>query len=49
MPYHGYYYRILKAQGKDARGGAYAYMVGDNMRGASRWSPFPRSIASPGL
>jgi len=30
-PYHGYYYEILKAQGTSAPGGAYDYVVNDNM------------------
>ena len=29
--YHGYYYRILKAQGKDAPGGAYDYLIKGRM------------------
>jgi hypothetical protein len=32
-PYHGYYFRILTSQGKDAPGGAYDYMVGDKLLG----------------
>jgi hypothetical protein len=31
VPYHGYYFRILKAQGKHAPGGAYDYVVNGNM------------------
>lgn len=30
-PYHGYFYRALKAQGKNAAGGAYEYMVKGKM------------------
>ena len=30
--YHGYHYKILKAQGKDAPGGAYDYVIGGRMR-----------------
>jgi hypothetical protein len=30
--YHGYYYRILTGQGKDAPGGAYSYVVNGKMR-----------------
>jgi hypothetical protein len=30
-PYHGYYYKILKAQGASAPGGAYDYVVNGNM------------------
>ena len=33
QPYHGYYYRILTSQGRDASGGAYDYMVGDKLLG----------------
>ena len=33
VPYHGYYYRILRAQGKDAPGGARSYLVKDKMIG----------------
>jgi hypothetical protein len=29
--YHGYYFRILKAQGKSAPGGAYNYVINGNM------------------
>jgi len=32
-PFHGYFYRILKAQGPHAPDGAYDYMVGDHMIG----------------
>jgi hypothetical protein len=31
--YHGYYYKLLTSQGKDATGGAYEYMVGDKLLG----------------
>lgn len=30
-PYHGYRFKILKAQGKDARGGAYNYLIQGRM------------------
>ena len=33
VPYYGYYYRILKAQGKSAPGGAYDYVVNGRMIG----------------
>jgi hypothetical protein len=33
VPYHGYYFKILKAQGKDAPGGAYEYVVKGRMIG----------------
>ncbi len=31
QPYHGYYYRIVTRQGKNAPGGAYDYIVNGNM------------------
>jgi hypothetical protein len=31
--YHGYHYKLLTSQGKDAKGGAYDYMVGDKLLG----------------
>jgi len=31
LPYYGYYYKILKSQGKHATGGAYNYVVKDKM------------------
>jgi hypothetical protein len=31
-PYHGYYYRILKAQGPDAPGGSHSYIVKTSVR-----------------
>ena len=30
--YHGYHYKILKEQGKNARGGAHSYMSGERMK-----------------
>jgi hypothetical protein len=30
-PYHGYYYKILKAQGKNAPGGAFSYVINGHM------------------
>jgi hypothetical protein len=48
-PYYGYYYRILKAQGKDARGGAYAYMMGDNMSGGFALVAFPAQYSVSGI
>jgi hypothetical protein len=31
IPYHGYYYKILKAQGMSAAGGAYKYVINGHM------------------
>lgn len=30
-PFHGYYFKVLKGQGKNAKGGAYDYVVKDKM------------------
>jgi len=30
-PFHGYYFRILTQQGANAPGGAYSYIINDNM------------------
>jgi hypothetical protein len=30
-PYHGYYFKILKGQGKDAPGGAFSYVINGHM------------------
>jgi hypothetical protein len=42
-PYHGYYYRILKAQGPDAPGGAYDYVVRGKMLGGFALVAYPAS------
>lgn len=44
-PYHGYLYRILTAQGPDAPGGAYDYVVNGKMIGGSPSSRTRRSTA----
>jgi ABC-type cobalt transport system substrate-binding protein len=31
IPYHGYYYKILKGQGKSAPGGAFSYVINGHM------------------
>jgi len=40
-PYHGYLYRILTAQGPDAPGGAYDYIVGGRMVGGFALVAYP--------
>ena len=49
VPYHGYYYRILKAQGKNAPGGAYDYMVNGQMIGGFALVAYPARYASSGV
>jgi hypothetical protein len=48
-PYHGYYYRILKAQGKDAPGGAYNYVVKGRMIGGFAVVAWPAKYGNSGV
>jgi hypothetical protein len=48
-PYHGYYYRILTAQGKDAPGGAYSYLVKGQMIGGFAVVAYPAEYGSSGV
>jgi len=48
-PYHGYYYRILKAQGRNAPGGAYDYVVRGNMFGGFSLVAYPAKYESSGI
>jgi len=47
--YHGYRYRILTAQGKDAPGGAYSYLVGDHMLGGFAIVAYPAKYSVSGV
>ena len=47
IPYHGYYYRILKRQGPSAPGGAYDYLVNGQMIGGFALLAYPPSTAIP--
>ena len=47
--YHGYFYRILKAQGENARGGAYSYMLGDKMRAGFALVAWPEEYGERGV
>ena len=49
MPYHGYYYRILKAQGPEADGGAYDYVVRGKMLGGFALVAYPAEYGSSGV
>jgi hypothetical protein len=49
MPYHGYFYRILKAQGKNAPGGAYDYVVKGKMIGGFALVAFPAEYGASGI
>jgi hypothetical protein len=48
-PYHGYYYKILKSQGKDALGGAYNYVVDGRMIGGFALVAYPAVYGSSGI
>jgi hypothetical protein len=48
-PYHGYYYRILKAQGKNASGGGYDYMAKDKMIGGFALLAYPAQYGASGI
>ena len=48
-PYHGYYYRILTAQGKDARGGAYSYLVKGKLIGGFAVVAHPAQYGNSGV
>lgn len=49
IPYYGYYYRILKAQGPDAKGGAYDYMARGKMIGGFAMVAYPATYGSSGI
>jgi len=48
-PYHGYYYRILKAQGPHAPGGAVDYVVRGHMVGGFALVAFPAQYGASGI
>ena len=48
-PYHGYYYKILKAQGKNAPGGAHDYVVNGHMLGGFALVAYPAAYGSSGI
>jgi len=48
-PYHGYRYRILTAQGKDAPGGAYSYLVKGKMIGGFAVVAYPAEYGNSGV
>jgi len=48
-PYHGYFYRILKAQGKNAAGGAYDYVINGNMIGGFALVAYPAEYGASGI
>jgi hypothetical protein len=48
-PYHGYFYKILKAQGKSAPRGAYDYVISGRMTGGFAMVAYPAGYGSSGI
>jgi hypothetical protein len=48
-PYHGYYYRLLKAQGKNAPGGERSYMVNGRLIGGVGVVAYPAGYLASGV
>jgi len=48
-PFHGYYYALLKAQGPNAAGGAYDYVVRDKMIGGFALLAYPAQYGGSGV
>ena len=48
-PYHGYYFRVLKAQGPNAEGGQHNYVVKDWMIGGFGLVAFPANYGASGI
>lgn len=48
-PFHGYVYKLLTAQGPNAEGGAYDYMVREQMLGGFALIAFPAEYGSSGV
>jgi len=49
QPYHGYFYKILNGQGKNAKGGAYDYVVNSNMIGGFAVVAYPAQYRNSGV
>jgi len=49
QPYHGYYYRMLAAQGKDAHGGAFNYLVNGRLIGGFAVVAYPAKYGVSGV
>lgn len=49
QPYYGYYYRILTAQGRDAPGGAYSYIINRNMVAGFAMIAYPAAYGNTGV
>jgi len=49
QPYHGYFYKILKGQGRNAKDGAYDYVVKGNMIGGFALVAYPAQYGNSGV
>jgi len=49
IPFHGYYFRMLKKQGKHAAGGAFDYVVKNNMIGGFAVVAYPAVYGNSGV
>jgi hypothetical protein len=49
VPLHGYYFRVLTGQGKDAPGGAYDYLVKGNLIGGYALVAYPARWGASGV
>ncbi|HMA07994.1 MAG TPA: DUF2950 domain-containing protein [Ramlibacter sp.] len=49
QPYHGYIYRMLTAQGKDAPGGAYSYLLHGKLFGGFAVLAYPATYGASGV
>ena len=49
VPYHGYYYKILTRQGKNAPGGAHSYFVNGQMVGGFALIAYPARHGASGI
>jgi hypothetical protein len=47
--YNGYYYRILTSQGKDAKGGAYNYIISNKMTSGFALIAWPATFGKSGI
>jgi len=49
QPFHGYFFRILKSQGKHAPGGKYNYVINGNMIGGFAMVAWPAAYGDSGI
>ena len=49
QPFHGYFYRMLKAQGANVKGGAKSYIVDGKMTGGFAFVAYPAEYRNSGV